>query len=91
MIYTLASMCGITNYVVPGNKVDFVREYRKLIEFNMEGKKFRLWAPGFINQKGIITEYGEEAGEYWVAIVGSAIYKAENKKAAAEMVTVSLK
>lgn len=91
MIYTLAANCGITNFVVPGNKVEFVRDYRKLIEFNMENKKFRLWAPGFINQNGIITVFGEQAGDCWVAIVGSAIYKAKNMKEAAELVTVSLK
>ncbi len=90
-IYILAASCGITNFVVPGNKIEFVRDYKKLIEFNMEGKKFRLWAPGFIDQKGIITIFGKEAGDCWVAIVGGAIYKAENKKAAAEMVTASLR
>lgn len=91
MIYTLATACGITNFVVPGNKVEFVQDYRKLIEFNMEGKKFRLWAPGFISQNGIITVFGEQAGDCWVAIVGSAIYKAKNMKEAAEMVTASIK
>jgi len=90
-IYILAVDCGITNFVVPGNKIEFVRDYRKLIEFNMKGKKFRLWAPGFINQNGIITVFGEEAGDCWVAIVGSAIYKAKNMKEAAEMVTASLR
>ncbi len=90
-IYILAASCGITNFVVPGNKIEFVRDYKKLIEFNMEGKKFRLWAPGFINQNGIITVFGEEAGDCWVAIVGSAIYKAKNMKAAAEIVTASVR
>lgn len=91
IIYILAATCGITNFVVPGNKVEFVRDYRKLIELNMEGKRFRLWAPGFISQGGEITQYAKEAGDYWIAIVGSAIYKAKNKKEAAETVTANIK
>lgn len=38
-----------------------------------------LYAPGFIDQGGIITECGKVAGENWHAIVGSAIYKKETR------------
>jgi len=49
---------------------------------------FTLYAPGFIAQGGVITETGKVAGKNWHAIVGSAIYKADNTtKAAQEIVS----
>lgn len=89
-IYTQAAECGVTNFVVPGNKVQFVSEYRKLLESILGPNNFVLWAPGFISQKGEITVFAEEAGNLWIAIVGSAIYKADNINEAAKMITASI-
>jgi orotidine-5'-phosphate decarboxylase len=76
-IYTIAAQNGVTNFVVPGNKTEFVLKYRKLSEELLGKGNFTLYAPGFISQGGDISETGKVAGENWHAIVGSAIYNAE--------------
>lgn len=76
-IYQIAAKLGITNFVVPGNKADFVLEYRHLLEGILGVDNFTLYAPGFISQGGDISETGKVAGDKWHAIVGSAIYKKE--------------
>ena len=76
-IYEIAVECGVSNFVVPGNKVEFVLKYRQLLERLLGQGNFTLYAPGFIAQGGNISETGKVAGENWHAIVGSAIYKAE--------------
>ncbi len=73
-IYTIAAENGVTNFVVPGNKVEFVVKYRELLERLLGKGNFTLYAPGFIKQGGNISETGEAAGDNWHAIVGSAIY-----------------
>lgn len=76
-IYAIAVENGVTNFVVPGNKVEFVLKYRKLLDDLLGEGNFCLYAPGFISQGGDISETGKVAGENWHAIVGSAIYNAE--------------
>ncbi|MDP2864307.1 MAG: hypothetical protein Q8N73_01445, partial [bacterium] len=86
---TIAAENGVSNFVVPGNKTEFVLRYRELLEKLLGQGNFTLYAPGFIAQLGIISETGKVAGESWHAIVGSAIYKAEGvenmRKAALEV------
>lgn len=92
-IYTVAAKKGITNFVVPGNKVEFVLKYRKLLENLLGEGNFTLYAPGFISQGGDISETGKEAGNNWHAIVGGAIYNAggiEEMKNAALKVTFQI-
>ena len=89
-IYAQAAMCGVTNFVVPGNKVEFVEKYRELLENILGVDNFVLWAPGFISQNGKITEFAEKAGNRWRAIVGGAIYKATNINEAARMITADI-
>lgn len=88
-IYTIAAKNGVSNFVVPGNKAEFVLKYRQLLEKLLGEGNFTLYAPGFIAQGGNISETGKVAGENWHAIVGSAIYKAERvedmRKAALEV------
>jgi len=74
-MYITAAFKGVTNFVVPGNKLEFVKKYKELLERILGKGNFRLWAPGFIDQGGNITKFGEEAGDVWCAIVGSAIYR----------------
>ncbi|MDP3726856.1 MAG: orotidine 5'-phosphate decarboxylase / HUMPS family protein [bacterium] len=86
-IYTIAAENGVKDFVVPGNKVEYVKKYRSLLEEILGEDGFTLYAPGFITQGGEITEFAKSAGKRWHAIVGSAIYRAVNIKEAAEQVT----
>jgi orotidine-5'-phosphate decarboxylase len=86
-IYQIAMECGVQDFVVPGNKVEFVEKYRRLFETELGEGNFTLYAPGFITQGGVITETGKVAGKNWHAIVGSAIYKAKDMTAAAKEIT----
>lgn len=77
-IFVIAVEEGVRDFVVPGNKVEYVKLYKGLLERILGKDNFTLYAPGFINQGGSISEAGKVAGKKWHAIVGSAIYKAEN-------------
>lgn len=92
-IYTLAAEIGVTDFVVPGNKPEYVERYKKLFEHLLGHGNFQLYAPGFISQGGDISETGKVAGESWHAIVGSALYQqegAENIKAVAQKLTAQI-
>lgn len=90
-IYEIAAKEGVRDFVVPGNKVEYVRHYREVLD-NVLGKgNFALYAPGFITQGGQISQFAAEAGNRWHAIVGSAIYKAENQMQAAELATSQIR
>lgn len=85
-IYRLACTLGVTDFVVPGNKIDWVKRIRDVLVGELGEGSFTLYAPGFITQKGAISECGQAAGNEWHAIVGSAIYgkstQAEQRQAA---------
>jgi orotidine-5'-phosphate decarboxylase len=66
----------ISHFVVPGNKPDFIKEFRSWFR----GPAV-LFAPGLISQDGRITEAGKVAGPEWHAIVGRAIYNAKDYRA----------
>lgn len=80
-IYEMAAKKGVTHFVVPGNKTDFVLKYRQLLETILGPGNFTLYAPGFIAQGGVISEAGKVAGGNWHAIVGSAIYSKDGVEA----------
>ena len=82
-IYGLAIEQGVTDFVVPGNKTEFVQRYRSFFEGLLGPDGFTLYAPGFVAQGGSITEAGKFAGDNWHAIVGSALYKASDIRQAA--------
>lgn len=90
-IFTLAAQSGVRDFVVPGNKPEFVERYRRLFERLLGEGNFVLYAPGFVAQYGEITETGRVAGESWHAIVGRAIYGSADAKEAAERVTAQLR
>lgn len=90
-IYSLATTLGIRDFVVPGNKVEYVTQYRELLENLLGVNNFALYAPGFITQGGDISEMAKVAGNRWHAIVGSAIYKATDMTAAAELMISQIK
>lgn len=86
-IYRLAAKLGVTHFVVPGNKPEWVRRIRGwLVELLGEGN-FTLSAPGFITQGGSLSECGSVAGNLWHAIVGSAIYNSPNPRGVATKLT----
>lgn len=74
-IYLLACTLGVRHFVVPGNKIAWVKRVHAVLVSELGDDNFVLYAPGFISQKGDISECGAAAGNHWHAIVGSAIYK----------------
>ncbi len=81
-IYELAAKLGVTDFVVPGNKPDKIKEYRELIKGL--GVKPVFYSPGLVAQGGSITEGAKAAGESWHAIVGRGIYGEQDMRKAAE-------
>jgi len=77
-IFTLAANEGVRDFVVPGNKIEFVEHYKKLLDDLLGESTFSLYAPGFITQGGEVSGFALAAGGRWHAIVGSAIYEAKN-------------
>ena len=86
-IYALAVKLGVRHFVVPGTKIYWVKKIRALLDELLGAGNYVFYAPGFIDQGGIISECGQAAGDEWHAIVGSAIYKKEDMRAAAIAVT----
>ena len=82
-IFHTALGLGVRNFVVPGNKVDELVKLKSLLDEELGEGEFDLWAPGFVDQGGDITETGQIAGQRFNAIVGGGIYKAEDPRAAA--------
>lgn len=84
-IYEIAAKQGVTEFVVPGNKPDKIKEYKEFLE--SLGVKPVFYSPGLVAQGGSITESAKAAGDSWHAIVGRGIYQqSDMKKAAQELV-----
>ncbi len=75
LIYAIAVDMGIRHFIVPGNKVEFVSTYHAFLRGKIPGGRFRLSAPGFLAQGGVISDTGRVAGDNWDAIVGRDITK----------------
>ncbi len=83
-VYSIAADLGVTEFVVPGNKPDKIKEIKTLLESKGVDPVFH--APGFISQGGDVTEAAAAAGNKWHAIIGRAIYEAQDvRKAALEL------
>jgi orotidine-5'-phosphate decarboxylase len=80
---------GVRDFVIPGNKLARIKHYRQVIEGF--GIKPTYMAPGFVAQGGEVTEFAQEAGDNWHAIVGRAITESRNKRQAAMLLTDKLK
>src|SRR3989344_2071018 len=74
-IYINAAEQGVTDFVVPGNKLNRIQLYKELLE--SKGVKPTFYAPGFVAQKGEISE-ATKLLKRWHAIVGRGIYEAHN-------------
>jgi orotidine-5'-phosphate decarboxylase len=84
-LYLLGSKLGVNNFVVPGNKVERVVHYKKLLS---SIKSLTFFAPGFISQGGKITEVAQAISDIsWHAIIGRALYEAKDVKSAAKELT----
>ena len=86
-IYLLACRFGVRHFIVPGNKLKWVKKIRGWLIEELGEDNFVLYAPGFIDQTGDINECAQVAGDEWHAIVGSAIYEAKDIHKAAMNVT----
>lgn len=87
-MYRFFVQLGVGEFIVPGNKPDSVSAYRQIIQDELEkqghgDETFMVAAPGFITQKGSISETGLVAGDWWSAIVGRAFVNAEDVAVAA--------
>lgn len=87
-IYLNAANLGVTNFVVPGNRLDRISHYKSILQPKV--KELIFFAPGFVAQGGEITETAKAAGKFWHAIVGRAIYQVEDIRKAAEEMTSKL-
>jgi len=87
-IYLNAAKLGVTNFVVPGNRIERIEHYKSILEPLVNELTF--FAPGFVAQGGEITEAAKAAGQFWHAIVGRGIYRAEDMRKAAEELTSKL-
>jgi orotidine-5'-phosphate decarboxylase len=81
-IYEIAASLGVRDFVVPGNKPERIAEYKKMLV--SRGIKPVFYSPGMITQGGDISEAAKAAGDEWHAIVGRALYQAENARKKAE-------
>lgn len=82
-IYTIAASLGVKDFVIPGNKLEKLKEYKELLE------RFKpvFYSPGLIAQGGALTDSAKAAGPYWHAIIGRGIYQQKDMhKAAKELV-----
>lgn len=82
-MYMNAVNLGVRDFVVPGNKPERVSVYKFLFDREIGEGKYTLWAPGFVDQGGDVTETGLLAGPNFNAIVGTGIYGKESPRQAA--------
>lgn len=80
-IFELAAKKGATNFVVPGNKPEKIKEYRKF--FEKLGVKPVFFSPGFVVQGGNIKEAINASPNGFHAIIGRAIYDSKSIRSTA--------
>lgn len=90
-IFRIAAHEGVKDFVVPGNKLEYVQKYADLFATMLGPGNFTLYSPGFLTQGGEISEFAKAAGDRWHAIVGRAIYEAVNIHDAAERLTKQIR
>jgi len=80
-IYDIAASMGVTDFVIPGNKPEKSMEYVDLIKSKIKNPVF--YSPGLVAQGGNISDLAKKL-DSWHAIIGRAIYDAEDRENAAE-------
>ncbi len=81
-MYLNAVKEGVTEFVVPGTKIEAIHKVREMLEH--VGVAPTFYSPGLVKQGGDIKTVAAAAGERWHAIVGRALYGADDMHAAAE-------
>jgi len=89
-IYRLAAKMGVRHFVVPGNKLDWVKKIKAILDDELGEGNYTLYAPGFITQGGDLSECGKVAGKKFHGIVGSGIYGKDRINTEAEMRAAAL-
>lgn len=80
-ILVIAATQGVSNFVAPGNKPEGIKNLRQIL--SRAGVDPVFYAPGFVTQGGTITAAGAAAGPHWHAIIGRALYEADDIRQAA--------
>ncbi|MDP3765193.1 MAG: orotidine 5'-phosphate decarboxylase / HUMPS family protein [Nanoarchaeota archaeon] len=86
-MYEIAASMGVADFVIPGNKPEKSMEYVNLIKNKIKNPIF--YSPGLVAQGGSITDLAKKL-DSWHAIIGRAIYEANDMKKAAEELTKEL-
>lgn len=73
-VFGQACKLGVRDFVVPGNKENWITNIRMEIEAYLKAGEYSLSAPGFVTQGGDISAAGAVAGPRLNPIVGSGIY-----------------
>lgn len=82
-MYRIAARAGVNNFVVPGNKIDVIKQVKDIVE--AEGVLPIFYAPGFIAQGGRIDAAVDVVGDKFHGIIGRGIYESKNiRKSAIE-------
>lgn len=87
-IYEMAAAAGVRHFVVPGNQPEVITHVREAVAAETTDAIF--YAPGFIAQRGQISDAAHVAGPRWHAIVGRAIYEAADIRSAVASLSHSL-
>ncbi len=80
-MYEIAADLGVSDFVIPGNKPEKSMEYVDLIKSKIRNPVF--YSPGLVAQGGSISDLATKL-DSWHAIIGRAIYGAEDMEKAAE-------
>src|SRR3989344_1950213 len=86
-MYEIAALMGVTDFVIPGNKPEKAMQYVDLIGNKIKNPVF--YSPGLVAQGGNISDLAKKL-DSWHAIIGRAIYDAEDMKKAAEELAKNL-
>ncbi len=81
-MYSIAIEEGVKDFVVPGNKPEKIKRYKKF--FLENGVNPILYSPGFFVQGGIVKEAIKSAENNYHAIIGRGIYEAKNMNLATQ-------
>jgi orotidine-5'-phosphate decarboxylase len=77
-IYSSAIDQGVEHFLVPGNKLPWVRKIKSLLDQELGPDKYVLLGNGFLRQGGDLMECLEVANNRLHAIIGTAIYEHRN-------------
>jgi len=89
-IYRLAAKMGVRHFVVPGNKLAWVKKIKAILDEELGEGNYVLYAPGFITQGGDLSECGLVAGKKFHGIVGGGIYGKDQINTEAQMRAAAL-